>query len=73
MYQRLLAVYKRQQFFPSFISIFVNPFFFFRIRLAIDPEKKNTPSFPPLPRFCGKNNSLTFAHTKKRRSGSSVG
>jgi SAM-dependent methyltransferase len=29
-----LQIYKQQQFFPNILSIFLNPFFFFRLRLA---------------------------------------
>ncbi|MDR0743228.1 MAG: class I SAM-dependent methyltransferase [Tannerella sp.] len=34
MLQQLISFYKHQQFFPNVISIFVNPFFFFRLHLA---------------------------------------
>ncbi|MDR2119072.1 MAG: class I SAM-dependent methyltransferase [Tannerellaceae bacterium] len=30
----MLHFYKRQQFFPNLISVFINPFFFFRLHLA---------------------------------------
>lgn len=34
MIHKLLTYYKHQQFFPGIISILINPFFFFRLRLV---------------------------------------
>lgn len=34
MIKGLLDYYKRQQFFPNLLSLFINPFFFFRLRLV---------------------------------------
>jgi SAM-dependent methyltransferase len=67
MLYKLISFYKQQQFFPNIISIFVNPFFFFRLHLALAMKKSSNELSGKLLDFgCGaKPYKSLFSHVSE--------